>query len=66
MAKNTKKSIPERIKAICNEAKKISFPPSDVLKKDVIIVIGVSAICSLLLWGISTGTLAIFKHALNL
>lgn len=66
MAKNQKKSITEKIKAICSEAKKISFPPSDILKKDVLIVIGVSAICSLLLWGISTGTLAIFKQALNI
>jgi len=66
MSKNTKKSIPKRIKEISIEAKKISFPPSDVLKKDVLIVIGVSIICSLLLWGISTGTLAIFKHALNI
>ena len=49
MAKNQKKSITEKIKAICSEAKKISFPPSDILKKDVLIVIGVSAICSLLL-----------------
>lgn len=66
MAKNNTQSFSDKIKAISAEAKKISFPTNDVLKRDVLIVIGVSVVCSLLLWGISTGTLAIFKHALNI
>jgi preprotein translocase SecE subunit len=66
MSKNKNATMTEKLRAIYSEAKKISFPPEDVLKKDILIVIGVSVVCSLLLWGISTGTLAIFKNALNI
>lgn len=67
MATNEKKKKPfSKINEIHREIKKISFPTEEELRKDILIVIGVCFVCSVFLWGISTGTLAIFKHALGI
>ena len=53
------------LKEIRNEAEKIVFPSEAELKNDILIVLGICTVCSLFLWSISTGTLAILKYALG-
>lgn len=53
------------LKEIRSEAEKIVFPSETELKNDILIVLGICTVCSLFLWGISTGTLAILKYALG-
>lgn len=62
----TKKKTNSKVTDIYREAKKISFPTEKELKRDILVVIGVCFVCSVFLWGISTGTLAIFKYALGI
>lgn len=64
--KNKDKKPFSKVTDIYREAKKISFPTGEELKRDIFIVIGVCVVCSVFLWGISTGTLAIFRNALGI
>ena len=51
------------IKDTINELKKVVWPTKNEMMKNMIIVVSVSAFVGLLFYGISTGTIFIFKEA---
>ena len=54
----------EFIKGVRKEAKKITFPEMDEVKKYALVVIGICAVTAVLLWGVCEITLFVLRQTI--